>query len=474
MKHFETTNPWTGQKIERLSFTSPDELALILDRATQAFHSWKRSSSWERAQLLNQVAQTLQSQKSVFAQLISQEVGKPISFAMAEVDRGIEVLQWAAGEAQRFSGELIRLDAVSNGRAGFGIHTRFPRGVILGITPYNFPLNLMLHKIAPALATGCSIVIKPSLFAPLTALKLAQLFQEAIPHLVQIILATDEQAAQLTSSHSIAYISFTGSPAVGHQIQKQAPHQPITLELGGNAWVILCEDVPRELFPAIAQKIASAGFGYAGQSCISVQNIAIAHSIHDDFASCLRKTTESVCFGDPASNRVISGPVIHAQAGQRILDALAQVPDQLEVIRSHCPQGKIDGNPTIIPPTLYMHSKLNLSVPLFSAAQEEIFGPIMFAHSFSKLTEVIQSVNSSLYGLQAGVYTHNWSTIETLYRELEVGGLVVNDVPTTRYDHQPYGGVKASGVGREGLKYAMDEMTHSKFLALSSKMIGIS
>src|SRR6185437_7303884 len=203
---------------------------------------------------------------------LSREAGKPMTYTQIEIDRALGTLRWAAAETQRFAGELLRTDATRSGRAGFGIHQRFPRGVILGITPFNFPLNLVLHKVAPAIASGCTLVIKPSPATPMTALLVAELFEKAQPGLAQVILADDALTEELTRSREIAMVSFTGSARVGHLVQKQAYDKPVVLELGGNAWCVVLEDVPRSVLPAISKKIAGAAFGYAGQSCISVQN----------------------------------------------------------------------------------------------------------------------------------------------------------------------------------------------------------
>lgn len=466
--------PYSGEVLQELNFASPSEVTQTLDRSLAAFESWKLSSAWDRSQLLEHAASQLFNERQAFAELICQEVGKPIQLAVSEVDRAIDVLRWAAAEAQRFSGELLRLDTRPLGRSGFGIHTRFPKGVILGITPYNFPLNLVIHKIAPALASGCSIVIKPSPFAPLTAIRLAQLFQSAIPNLVQVLICDDSTTAQLTQARAVSMISFTGSARIGWMIRQQAPAKPTTLELGGNAWVIVLEDTPAELFPKIAKRICGAGYGYAGQSCIAVQNIAVAQPLWPEFQKHLISATQATLYGDPALASVISGPLIHAGAAEKTKAQLLQLPEGTQVYTSQNEAGVQKGKPSMIPPTLVLFpsdKNRQAHAPAHALMQEEVFAPVMTAQAFDELPEVIRAINSSRYGLQTGAYTQNWSVIEQLYRELDVGGLVVNDVPTTRYDHQPYGGVKDSGQGREGIKYAMEEMTDSKFLALSSQVL---
>jgi len=474
MSIIKVQNPFSGQVISELPFTTDAQLNQIIEASSKAFKKWRNSTAWERSELLLHAAEGLVKAKEEFATLICQEAGKPIQLARGEVERGISVLRWAAGEAQRFSGELIRLDAGATGRAGFGIHTRFPRGIVLGITPYNFPLNLVLHKVAPAIACGCSILIKPSLFTPLTALRMAQLFEtsSAASGLVQIALTSDEATAQLTRHPEIAKISFTGSAPVGWMIRRQAPEKPTTLELGGNAWVIVNEDTPTELFPAIAQRITGAAYGYAGQSCISVQNAAVASSVWNELESYIKAATLTTVFGDPKLTSVVAGPLIHAKAADKVRAILDKLPDGALAFSSEqrLDAGSAEVTALVAPTLVVLEDQKSQQTPP-AITQEEIFGPVMTVQKFTDLSQIIEKINSSRYGLQTGIYTQHWPTIEKLYRELNVGGLVVNDVPTTRYDHQPYGGMKDSGQGREGVAYAMEEMTESKFLSLSSKIV---
>ncbi len=467
MKRLVVKNPYSGAELESLSFASPEEIRAALEKSVEVFQSWRGSPSHERARLLSDVAARLQNQSDEFAKLICGEAGKPIRYARIEVERCIGVLQWAAAEAQRFAGELLRIDTSSGGRPGFGIASRFPRGPILGITPFNFPLNLTAHKVAPAVASGCSILIKPSPATPLTAIRFAELFKQAgAPDgLVTVVLADDDATATLTRAPEIKMVSFTGSARVGKLIRAQAVDKPVTLELGGNAWVIVMDDVAQSDLPAIAKRIAGGAFGYAGQSCISVQNVVAPISVHAALEKALAEVTESVAYGDPTNAEVVSGPVINQAAAQRIQRELGNAPSGAERFQSR--KALSVGNAgLILPPTLItLPNEQSFSSSL---VQEEIFGPVMTLGSYASLDHMIATLNSGHYGLQAGVFTQHWPTIEKLYRELNVGGLVVNDVPTTRYDHQPYGGVKDSGQGREGVRYAMDEMTEPKFLALSS------
>lgn len=475
MSTIQIRNPYSNEILNELTHTCDADVATALDSAHQAFQVWRHSTAWQRSEFLRLLALQLESEKEQFAELICSESGKPISLARGETDRALNVLRWAAAEAQRFSGELIRLDAHAPGRTGFGIHNRFPRGVVLGITPYNFPLNLVVHKLAPAIASGCSILIKPSLFAPLTALRLVDLINRVqaanalnIPKdLVQVILPSDQATAQLTQHPKVATLSFTGSAKVGWAIRRQAPEKPTTLELGGNAWVIVAEDTPSDQLPGIALKIASAAYGYAGQTCISVQNVAVSQKHWPEFQTLLRDATLSTTSGNPALPSITCGPLIHLQAANRIRKLLTQLPVGCELVAKNGSSGDPD---TLVQPSLILSNRAcddreSLNNEL---TQEEIFGPVMLARPYSDLSAAISAVNSGRYGLQAGVFTQNWPTMQQLYRDLDVGGLMVNEVPSTRYDQQPYGGVKESGAGREGIIYAMQEMTESKFLALHS------
>ncbi|MGK5087476.1 aldehyde dehydrogenase family protein [Bdellovibrionota bacterium FG-2] len=474
MAKLTVKNPYTDAKLAELAYASENEISQKLSLARSAFQRWRHASAFRRAELLTQIAADLEDRHEEFARLICHEAGKPLSLAHAEVNRAIGVFRWASAEASRFSGEMLRLDVGAAQRRGFGIHTRFPRGVVLGISPFNFPLNLVAHKVAPAIACGCSILIKPSPYTPLTAMKLAELFSarelDSEPGLVQVVLADDQATAKLTEVKEIAMVSFTGSETVGWMIRRQTPEKPVALELGGNAWVVVSEDTPATLFPLIAQKIANAAFGYAGQSCISVQNVAVAGAIFSQFSKCLREATQKTAFGDPEKTEVICGPMIHEQAMARIEKLLSEVKSQgIECMESDHKiqeQGSSSGA-RLIAPTLVSFAEgqdAGLGSALMS---EELFAPVAVLTQFSRLEDLIQRINAGRFGLQAGIFTQRIDIAEKVYAELEVGGVIVNDVPTTRYDHQPYGGVKQSGSGREGIRYAMEEMTESKFMALS-------
>lgn len=426
------------------------------------FHSlpaFAKTPAHTRAALLEKIAASIETDHASWAELICTEVHKPIRAAELEVTRAIQVFRWAAAECVRDGGSIIRLDAMAtptppNG-SSMGITRRFARGVVMGITPFNFPLNLVAHKVAPALATGSPILIKPSPFAVRTARKLCNLIESLHPGIIECAAVSDAEAAALTCTPEIATVSFTGSAAVGWKVREQASRKAVVLELGGNAWAICGEDVAPERMPEIAGRIARGAFAFAGQSCISVQNIALPRAHAAAWMQALITATESTAYGDPRDERVVCGPVIHEQAFRRIESAVA---GRKVLARSKNPIGNY---PHLIAPQLLELSDWDAAVVC-----EEIFGPVANVWVYDTLEEAVTRINSGRYGLQCGVFTDRWPTIHRLYEELQVGGLVVNDVPTTRYDHQPYGGMKDSGLGREGIRAAMDEYTEPRFLAL--------
>lgn len=465
-------DPYHGETLTTLRYAGDDDIAGALRQARDAFAVWSRTRSHERSALLLRLATALHDRQEEFARLITAEAGKPITYARAEVARSITVFQWAAAEALRFAGELVRTDAESFGRAGFGIHGRVPRGVLLGITPYNWPLLTVAHKVAPALAVGCTMVVKPSIFTPMTVLRLAEVLRDcgAIDGLMPVVLADDAHTAELTRAPEVAMVTFTGSPGVGALIRSQSTDRPVTLELGGNAWVGVLPDVDPASFPHIVKRIAATGYGYAGQGCLSVQNIAVWHPEADRFIELLCAATRGAAYGDTGAPEVICGPVINRRAAERINRELDLASGSGSVVRS---VNQI-GTPApgyadlLIPPSLVVLDELPSSA---SITEEEIFGPVVTVSRFAGVNQFIDQVNASRFGLQTGIFTDHWPSIERIYREVHVGAVMVNDVSTLRYDHVPFGGgILDSGQGREGVTYAMQEMTQSRFLSVSSAL----
>lgn len=463
----EVIDPFSGEKIEKLPFSTDSQVQKSIEELEKKFTLFKTSSAHERSQALREIAQKLEENQADWGHLISREAGKPITLAQIEVQRAIDVFHWASAEALRFSGELLRTDTTANSKGGLGIATPFPRGIILGITPFNFPLNLVAHKVAPAIACGCVILVKPSPFTPLSSLRLAKLIQDILPDTIKVLLATDGQTAKLTQNGSVSMVSFTGSANIGWKIKEQAWNKPTTLELGGNAWTAVFEDVPKIHFQKIATQICKAAFGYAGQSCISIQNIALEKSIASEFSIVLEEEVKKFPFGDPKNPECLCGPVIHRKSKDRIQSVLDKA-QLTKCIKSDRLVGAARGSENLLAPHLVFVDSSAPSNPSEKITQEEIFGPVAVVHEFESLDQLVDQIQSGPYGLQAGVFTDQTRVWKSLYEKLDVGGLVVNGVSTTRYDHQPYGGVKDSGFGREGISYAMHEMTEIKFLSLSA------
>jgi glyceraldehyde-3-phosphate dehydrogenase (NADP+) len=388
--------------------------------------------------------------------MITEETGKPVSLSRSEVDRSIFTFSVAAEEARRIEGTVLPLDlnAGSNGR--FALVRRFPIGPVGAITPFNFPLNLVSHKVAPAIAVGNSIVLKPSSSAPLTALLLAEIVDESsLPKGgFNVTPCLGSEAAQLYTDERIKLITFTGSPATGWPVKSQAGKKRVVLELGGNAGVIVEADADLEL---ALSKILAGGFANAGQSCISVQRVYIHTSIWRDFLPKLVRGAKEIPMGDPWKETTVVGPMITEHAAKQVEEWIADaVAGGARILCG----GKRQG--AMFEPTILADVRPDMKV-----SSGEVFAPVVTVEEYKTFADAIARVNDSEFGLQAGVFTRDIQSVFKAYGELEVGGVVVNDAPTYRVDHMPYGGVKDSGFGREGVRYAMEEMTELKLLAVN-------
>jgi len=390
--------------------------------------------------------------------VIVSEAGKPVTFAEAEVARAALTFRFAAALALADEGHCINMDASVPGVGYFGLVRRFPIGVLLGITPFNFPLNLVAHKVAPCLATGNTMVLKPAMKTPLTALLLAEVLHEAgVPAgQINVVPFSHDLVEPLLDDPRIKMLSFTGSVDVGWRLKARASKMKTALELGGNAAVIVEPDCD---WHAAIPKIATAAFGYAGQSCISVQRILVNREIFTQFRGALvSHINEKIRTGDPADPGTIVGPMINPAAREKILtwiDEAVAVGAQLLTPRH------VEGRSLLGPVLLE-------NVPNECAAlTEEAFAPLAVLQHYGTYEEALAMVNDSRFGLQAGVFTSNLSKAIQAFEELEVGGVMVNQVPTFRVENMPYGGVKESGSGREGVRYAMEEMTELRSLVVS-------
>jgi glyceraldehyde-3-phosphate dehydrogenase (NADP+) len=453
----DVINPATGEVIARASLGDVAMLESALAAAQQAFPSIRNRPSHERSSLLTATARGIEDRRNEFVETIIAEAGKPITFAEAEVARAIATFTAAAEEARRLHGEVLDMDAFPAGQGHVGLTRRFPLGVLYGITPFNFPLNLVAHKVAPCLATGNTMVLKPALKTPLTALLLAEVMEKAgvLPGQINVVTCPNEIAGQLVGDSRVKMVSFTGSPAVGWKLKERCGKQRITLELGGNAGVIVHEDA--DLAAAIPA-IAMSGFGFAGQSCISAQRIFVHAPIYEAFRErFVAHTQEKIRLGDPHRRETIVGPMIDQAAAGRVVGWVNEaVSAGAKLLLGGKAQGKF------LEPTI-----LENPAPHLNICAQEVFAPVVTLHRYEQFDDALAGVNDSAFGLQAGVFTQNLQRAWQAFTVLDVGGVIINNVPSFRVENMPYGGIKDSGFGREGVRCAMEEMTEVKSLILN-------
>lgn len=443
--------PYGGAVVGTAAEGGLSEIRACVDAAHEAFGSWRRSPRHERQALLRRVAALVRERSDELVDLLTREVGKPVTWSRGEVARLALTFDLAADLMSTYGHEAAPADIDPRGVGMRTVVQRFPVGVVFCIVPYNWPYNLTAHKIAPALATGNTVVVKPSPLAPLSTLTLVRLIHEAgcppgvinawngPAPLVQKVLQEDKR---------IAMLSFTGSAAVGWKLKGLLPDRRVALELGGDATAIVCEDADLEW---AIPRIAAGGYGYAGQVCISVQHVLVQRSRYEEAKRGLIQATEECPTGDPEDEKTVCGPLISAEAADRVQRTVRESGGRVLA------GGRREGN--VVWPTLLE------DVPQAAALScEEIFGPVLTLAPFDDLEEAIAKVNGSKYGIHAGVFTFDTRTAERAFVGLEVGGVVINDYPTLRFDHLPYGGVRQSGFGREGVRYAMDEMTEPRAL----------
>jgi glyceraldehyde-3-phosphate dehydrogenase (NADP+) len=422
----------------------------------KAFGTTRRLPAFERQRVLRRVAEGIGKRKDEFARTLCQEAGKPIKAARTEVDRAIFTFSVAAEESTRIYGEYLPLDWQEYTAGRWGIVKRFPLGPIAGITPFNFPLNLVAHKVAPAIAAGCTMVLKPAPQTPLSSLLMAEVVQQAgwPDGALNVIPLSNDDAGVLVTDDRIKMISFTGSAAVGWQIKKNSGKKKVILELGGNAGVIIHNDADIEY---AAERCVAGGFGYAGQTCISVQRILVQQSVYGKFTDLFLAGVRNLRVGDPLDESTDVGPLIRESDVQRAVDWIQEaVRGGARVLCGGNRKG------SIVEPTVLTGTKPEMKVNC-----QEIFGPVVTVEPYAEFDEALRQINSSAFGLQAGLFTRDAKRMFQAFEELEVGGLLAGDVPTFRIDHMPYGGVKDSGLGREGLRYAIEEMTEPKLMVMN-------
>ena len=449
-------SPWSGEVVGEVCLAGPEEWEKAIVAAQEAAQVLKKWSSLQRRQLLEAMAAGVKTRRDEFVQTIVAEGGKPVVYARGEMARGQTTLLLAAEEAGRLGGEIIPLDLIQAACGRWGLTRRFPVGPVLGIAPFNFPFNLVAHKVGPALAAGNPIIVKPASATPLTALKLAEVYDEAggPPGGLQVLPSRAEVAERAVADDRLKVLSFTGSAAVGWHLKAQAGRKKVILELGGNAACII--DADADLKRA-AHRTAIGAFAHAGQVCIAVQRVLVHRQVYDEFARLFQDTiAKEIAAGDPAREETVVGPFIDAGAGERVR---AWVTEALDGGAGILTGGLGEGN--IMPPTVLTNVTRDMKV-----WREEVFGPVATLTPFEDFNEALELANDSVYGLQAGVFTNTLSHAWRAFETLEVGGVIINDAPVFRVDHMPYGGVKASGLGREGVRYAVEELTEIRLLAL--------
>ena len=453
------SNPYDGRPVGRTTWATDAQVEAAVAAAAGVADLAAALPAHVRAAALDHVSRRLAERREEVAALITAENGKPLKWARIEADRAVSVFRWAAEEARRFAGDLQRLDTDAGGVGRLALVKRVPRGPVLGISPFNFPLNLVAHKIAPALAVGAPIVLKPAPATPLTALLLGGILAETdLPAgMFSVLPVPNDRAATLVADPRLPIVSFTGSGPVGALIRRAAPDKHVTLELGGNAAVLLCGDYDSDAdLSWAAQRVATFGRYQAGQSCIAVQRVYV-HAGLTGFLPRLLDAVTALRTGDPHDPEVEVGPMISEDAAKRVEE---WVDEAVAAGATVAVGGKRDG--ATYPPTVLTGVPAGAKV-----ITEEVFGPVLVVAEVGDDAAGLAAINDSAYGLQAGVFTHSIQTAFAAHRDLKVGGVIVGDVPSYRADQMPYGGVKGSGVGREGVASAMDDYTEPRVMVLT-------
>lgn len=444
--------PWNGHVLGTAAEGGYLELRTAVTAAHEAFQTWRNSSLENRRELLLRIAALVRERRGELVELLSQEVGKPITLSRGEVDRLALTFEFAADAALDLAPRRVDLSKDPRGADYSAQVVRVPLGVVFGIVPYNWPFNLAAHKLAPAIASGNTIVLKAPPQAPLSTLTLARLIHEARcpPGVVNAWYGEARDAERtLRDDSRIAMLSFTGSAPVGWHLKSLLPDRPVTLELGGDAFAVVHQDADLEW---AAHRIVNGAFGYAGQVCISVQHVLVHQTRHEELRQMLTDLTRDFPTGNPLEEEILCGPMISEEAAERV-DSWVQ--EAIDLGAHALVRG--ERNRTMLRPTLLENVPDSAKI-----AREEGFGPVLTLAPYENIDEAITRVNASSFGIHTGVFTRNEDVIQRALRDLEVGGVVINDTPNVRFDNLPYGGTKQSGFGREGVAYAIREMTQPK------------
>jgi len=449
-------NPYNQETFAEVSLAGAAEIDMAIALAVKAFEKTRTLPTYLRSRICSQIAQGIEDRREEFAETIAREAGKPLIYSRTEVDRSISTFKIAAEEASRIHGEVLHLDITESAKGKTGLVRRFPIGPVSGISPFNFPLNLVAHKVAPAMACGNPIVLKPASYTPLTALLLGKVISEtdAVEGSFSVLPCKSSHATALVEDDRLQMVTFTGSPPIGWDIKRRAGKKKVTLELGGNAGVVIEPDADLDF---AAKKVCFGAFAFSGQVCISVQRTYVHESCFDAFMNRLKKEVDQLKSGDPLDETVTFGPMIDTGNAERIESWIQEAVDGgAQLITG----GKRNG--AFFEPTVLTRVGSDKKIVC-----EEAFGPVLVVEPYKDFYQAIETINNSDFGLQAGVFTNQLDKAMRAFNQLEVGGVVLNDVPTFRVDNMPYGGLKDSGFGREGIKYSIEEMTEIKLLVMN-------
>ncbi len=452
------SSPYDQSVLAVISEAGRDDVETAIESATQAFQVTRRMSSQQRATVLHKIVDGIKARREEFARTICQEAAKPIRIAKLEVERAINTFEVAAEESTRIYGEYLPLDMLEGTAGRWGLLRRVPLGPVFAITPFNFPLNLVAHKVAPAIAAGCPIILKPAPQTPISSFLLAEIVAEASwpDGALAVMPLSNEDAALLVTDDRIKLLTFTGSAAVGWKLKNAAGKKRVTLELGGNAAVIVHSDAN---LAYAAHRCVAGGFSYAGQTCISVQRIFVHEPAFKKFTELLLEGVRKLKCGDPAQESTDVPPLIREKDAERVAE---WVHEAVQAGAKLLIGGGRKG--AMVEPTVLTGTDPNMRVNT-----EEVFGPVVTVEPYETFDEALRMTNNTRYGLQAGLMTRDAVLIQTAFDELDVGALIVGDVPSFRVDQMPYGGVKDSGIGREGLRYSIEDMTERKLMVMALK-----
>lgn len=455
---YDLASPYSGEVIAKVAKASVQDVERAIEGAHEAFQSFKKMAAYDRAEILYKVVAIMRERKQELAEILAQEAAKPISAGLVEIDRTIATYQFSAEATKQSTGETVPMDAAPGVTDRLGYTKRVPLGVISAITPFNFPFNLVAHKVGPAVAAGNTVVLKPATQTPLSSLVMAEIFKEAgLPDgCLQIVTGSGGELGDILVTHPlIKKVTFTGSGAVGMKMKEKVGLRRITLELGSNAAVIVEPSTPIEKM--VARAVGGA-FNFAGQVCISLQRIYVHQSIYEEFVEKFVAETKKLRMGDPMNSETDVSAMIHPDEVKRIQSWIEDAKAKGAVVAAGAEFTERTLTPTVM---------TNVTADMRIVC-EETFAPIVSIVPYETLDEAISLVNNTELGLNVGIYTNVLTDAMQAADELEAGAVIINDIPTFRVDHMPYGGVKMSGYGKEGIKYALEEMTHLKFITMKT------